>query len=179
MEGCQTYQIKPCEHHINGTRQPCHGPAAPTPHCQRTCTNPSYKVPYEKVKFYFFVKVELCVQKFPQDKTYGQKAYSVKKDVNQIQLELMTNGPVVASFRVYADFFHYKSGVYQHINGTFQGGHSVRLLGWGEEAGTDYWLVANSWNSDWGDAGTFRMLRGSDHCGFESGIVAGIPRSSK
>ena len=43
---------------------------------------------------------------------------------------------------------------------------------------TDYWLVENSWNSDWGDEdwGTFRILRGSDHCGIESGIVAGIPR---
>jgi hypothetical protein len=24
------------------------------------------------------------------------------------------------------------------------------------EAGTPYWLVANSWNYDWGDNGTFK-----------------------
>ena len=49
------------------------------------------------------------------------------------------------------------------------GGHAIRLLGWGVEEGTPYWLVANSWNYDWGDGGTFKILRGSDHCGIESG----------
>jgi cathepsin B len=25
------------------------------------------------------------------------------------------------------------------------------MFGWGTEDGKDYWLVANSWNEDWGD----------------------------
>ena len=33
------------------------------------------------------------------------------------------------------------------------GGHAIKILGWGVEGGVDYWLVANSWNSDWGDKG--------------------------
>ena len=33
------------------------------------------------------------------------------------------------------------------------GGHAIRILGWGTENGTPYWLVANSWNTDWGDKG--------------------------
>jgi len=44
------------------------------------------------------------------------------------------------------------------------------------QAGTPYWLVANSWNYDWGDKGTFKILRGQDHCGIESGVVAGLPK---
>ena len=43
------------------------------------------------------------------------------------------------------------TGVYQHVSGAPLGGHAVRLLGWGVEEGTPYWLVANSWNYDWGD----------------------------
>ena len=81
----------------------------------------------------------------------------------------MTNGPTEAAFTVFEDFPNYKSGVYQHIAGKPLGGHAIRLLGWGEENGTPYWLVANSWNYDWGDGGTFKILRGSDHCGIESG----------
>jgi len=27
---------------------------------------------------------------------------------------------------------------------------------------------------DWGDNGTFKILRGEDHCGIESGVVAGL-----
>jgi cathepsin B len=49
-------------------------------------------------------------------------------------------------------------------------------LGWGVENGTPYWLVANSWNSDWGDNGYFRILRGKDECGIEGSISAGLPR---
>lgn len=44
-------------------------------------------------------------------------------------------------------------GVYQHTGGKLLGGHAIRILGWGTEEGTPYWLVANSWNTDWGDKG--------------------------
>lgn len=47
------------------------------------------------------------------------------------------------------------------------------MIGWGVENGTPYWLCVNSWNSSWGDNGTFKILRGSDECGIESGVVAG------
>ncbi|KAH3896885.1 hypothetical protein DPMN_021069 [Dreissena polymorpha] len=86
----------------------------------------------------------------------------------------MTNGPVEAAFTVYADFPTYKSGVYQHKSGQMLGGHAIKILGWGTEDSTPYWLVANSWNEDWGDQGFFKILRGSDECGIESNIVAGM-----
>ena len=40
----------------------------------------------------------------------GASAYSVSRRVEQIQNEIMTNGPVEASLDVYADFLTYKSG---------------------------------------------------------------------
>lgn len=45
------------------------------------------------------------------------------------------------------------AGVYQHVSGEQVGGHAIRILGWGVENGTPYWLAANSWNTDWGDNG--------------------------
>ena len=60
--------------------------------------------------------------------------------------EIQTNGPVEAAFTVYADFPNYKSGVYQYTSGDVLGGHAVRIIGWGEENGVPYWLIANSWN---------------------------------
>ena len=79
----------------------------------------------------------------------------------------MKNGPAEAVFMVYEDFLTYKSGVYQHIKGNFMGGHAVKIMGWGTENGTDYWLMANSWNEDWGDKGFFKILRGKNECGIE------------
>jgi len=87
----------------------------------------------------------------------------------------MTNGPVEASFTVYEDFLSYKSGVYKHVTGAEEGGHAIKILGWGTENGEDYWLVANSWNNEWGDNGFFKILRGVDECGIEDGVVAGMP----
>ncbi len=60
--------------------------------------------------------------------------------------EIMKNGPVESSFTVYADFPSYKSGVYQHVSGSELGGHAIKILGWGVENNTKYWLVANSWS---------------------------------
>ncbi|XP_067941372.1 cathepsin B-like [Watersipora subatra] len=155
-KGCQPYAIKPCEHHVNGTRQPCSGDEH-TPKCTKECES-SYSKSYK------------------DDMWYGSSAYSVGPEVSQIQKEIMTNGPVEGSFTVYADFPSYKSGVYQHESGAALGGHAIRVLGWGTEEGTPYWLVANSWNYDWGNKGYFKILRGKDECGIESGIAAGMPK---
>jgi len=156
-QGCQPYEIPPCEHHTSGPRPNCTGEEGQTPKCVRRCEAP-YTTPYQK------------------DLHYGKKSYSLPNKVNQIQMELIRNGPVEAAFTVYSDFPLYKSGVYHHVSGEELGGHAVKLMGWGEENGTPYWLVANSWNSDWGDGGFFKILRGHDECGFESMIAAGLPR---
>ena len=43
----------------------------------------------------------------------------------------MTNGPVMAEFAVYVDFFSYGKGIYKHVTGDFVGGHAVKVIGWG------------------------------------------------
>jgi cathepsin B len=156
-DGCMPYPLAPCEHHTNGSLPACSTQEAPTPKCQKKC-QASYKTP------------------FAQDKHYGSKSYSVSSDPAAIQKEIYTNGPVEASYTVYEDFLAYKSGVYQHKAGSALGGHAVKILGWGVEDSTPYWLVANSWNADWGDKGFFKIIRGQDDCGIESGIYAGLPK---
>jgi cathepsin B len=69
-----------------------------------------------------------------------------------IQQEILTNGPVTGAFTVYADFPTYRTGVYKHTSGSELGGHAIKIIGWGVDSGTPYWLVANSWNEQWGCA---------------------------
>ncbi|XP_072041557.1 cathepsin B-like [Amphiura filiformis] len=154
-EGCLPYTIPACEHHVVGKLKPC-GDILPTPECKKTC-EASYKVSYE------------------DDKHFGGSAYEVGSDVEQIQTEIFKNGPVQAAFTIYADFTSYKSGVYQHTSGEALGAHAIKILGWGTENNLPYWLVANSWNNDWGDKGFFKILRGKSECGIENEIFAGMP----
>jgi cathepsin B len=154
--GCSPYSLAPCDHHVNGTLPPC-GPIGDTPSCPTTCQNGDT---------------------WNSDIHYGTNDYVISNDVNAIQVEIMTNGPVEAAFTVYADFLPYKSGVYSHVTGDELGGHAVKILGWGVQNNVPYWLVANSWNTDWGSKGFFLIQRGDDECGIEDYIVGGIPTST-
>ena len=110
---------------------------------------------------------------YSDDHHIFDSAYALAADVATIQTEIYQNGPVEAAFTVYEDFLTYKSGVYQHMTGQADGGHAIKVMGWGTENGTAYWLVANSWNEDWGDHGTFKIRRGTDECGIEDQVIAG------
>lgn len=89
----------------------------------------------------------------PVDWLLAQSGYYVSGGEAAIRQEIFTHGPVQAGFSVYADFMHYKSGVYQHVTGQMEGGHAVTIIGWGTEDSTPYWLVKNQWNTTWGDNG--------------------------
>jgi len=65
----------------------------------------------------------------------------------------------------------YSSGIYVHTTGGQLGGHAVKIVGWGNKAGTPYWIVANSWNTDWGLDGYFWF--GFNQCQFEDQGIAG------
>jgi len=154
-EGCSPYPFAECEHHIDKTTYPkCPKDIYKTPACQKSCQT-SYKD-----------------KSYTNDKTYGKSAVFFNQDIAGIQNELLTNGPVVFTFDVYEDFVTYSSGVYKHTTGKYLGGHAVRCVGWGEEGGVPYWLIANSWNEDWGDKGYFKIIRGEDNCSIEEEISA-------
>ena len=138
---------------------PCPSTEYPTPSCSSTCDKQSTS------------KLSIGDDR---KKNMFATSYDIGSSVSQIQTEIMTNGPVSAAFSVYSDFESYSTGVYKHETGTFLGGHAVKIIGWGTDpTGGDFWLVANSWNEDWGEKGFFRIARGSDECGIESQIAAG------
>eukprot|EP00823_Brevimastigomonas_motovehiculus_P003397 TRINITY_DN205_c0_g1_i1.p1 TRINITY_DN205_c0_g1~~TRINITY_DN205_c0_g1_i1.p1 ORF type:complete len:333 (+),score=55.99 TRINITY_DN205_c0_g1_i1:32-1030(+) len=152
---CFPYPLEPCDHHVNGTLKPCPD-IVDTPACVKTCKNG---------------------KKWSTDKHFGSDSYEVSSDEQQIKAELYNKGPVEAAFSVYSDFLTYRSGVYHHVSGESLGGHAVKLLGYGQENGQKYWIVANSWNVEWGRAGYFYIARGQDECGIESELVAGTPKN--
>eukprot|EP00262_Sarcandra_glabra_P008905 TRINITY_DN22845_c0_g1_i1.p1 TRINITY_DN22845_c0_g1~~TRINITY_DN22845_c0_g1_i1.p1 ORF type:complete len:354 (+),score=55.84 TRINITY_DN22845_c0_g1_i1:225-1286(+) len=139
-----------------GCSHPGCEPEYPTPQCKKQC------------------KVENQV--WEESKHFSVSAYRINSDPHNIMAEVYKNGPVEVSFTVYEDFAHYKSGVYKHVTGYVMGGHAVKLIGWGTtDDGEDYWLLANQWNKSWGDEGYFKVRRGTNECGIEEDVVAGLP----
>lgn len=103
--------------------------------------------------------------------------YYGASDADSIRKELVERGPVVMSFEPSEDFMYYKSGVYRSgphkIHQEWeQVDHAVLLMGYGMDKNAPYWTMQNSWGSDWGEDGYFRMARGIDESGCESIVVA-------
>merc|ERR1712050_509388 len=118
----------------------------------------------------------------------GTGGYSVcqlgSNCADSMMQEIYQHGPITGMFFVHQSFLSYKSGVYKAglpFKDPMLGGHAIKIMGWGTEDGSPYWLVANSWNEDWGDAGFFKIDRGHNQCQIENpiingGPVAGMPR---
>nr|XP_055074779.1 procathepsin L [Misgurnus anguillicaudatus] len=84
---------------------------------------------------------------------------------------LATVGPITVA--IDADnpsFLFYSSGIYKEKNCNPNNlNHAVLLVGYGSEGGKDYWIIKNSWGTEWGEGGYMRMLRnGRNSCGIAS-----------
>lgn len=77
--------------------------------------------------------------------------------------------PLLCSMQVYDDFRYYTGGVYQHVSGAYLGGHAIVIVGW-DDAET-CWICKNSWGTDWGENGYFRIRWEDCSIGGESTFI--------
>ena len=160
QENCYPYSIPtcPCNHHsLNSSL-----PACPK---EGTISTPTCD----------FGKKFAC-----EDKGIFKSQRPTLISAADMEQEVFENGPITVAYTVYDDFLTYKSGVYtRSANAKVLGGHSVKIIGYGIQDGTKYWTVANSWNSEWGDNGFFKIKRGVNECNIESdAVVAGLPATT-
>ncbi|KAG0451853.1 hypothetical protein HPP92_026221 [Vanilla planifolia] len=83
--------------------------------------------------------------------------------------------PVSVAFEVVKGFNLYKKGVYSSDTcgrDPMDVNHAVLAVGYGVEDGIPYWLIKNSWGTNWGDNGYFKMELGKNMCGVATCILS-------
>jgi hypothetical protein len=107
------------------------------------------------------------------DVYFGITGYHrVNRTTEDIQQALVEHGPLSASMIVYEDFYpDFDGGVYQYSYGEVVFGHCIAIVGydntWGDED-EGYWICKNSWGTEWGEDGWFRIAYGE--CDIEKGV---------
>jgi C1A family cysteine protease len=94
-----------------------------------------------------------------------------KGDEEGMKNALVQHGPITVGFQVTQEFMGYQSGVFDHRDCLGKarqdglGGHAVLVVGYGTENNKNYWLIKNSWGTEKGEDGYYKMARGKNLCG--------------
>jgi KDEL-tailed cysteine endopeptidase len=109
-----------------------------------------------------------CIVKSSNRKIYiaGYKELPCNADAETTLKNAVMHQPVIATIFVGEEFDHYRAG-----DGIFQTeassgeNHAVLVIGFGERDGRKYWLIRNSYGTQWGYKGYGLIERGVEFFG--------------
>ena len=85
----------------------------------------------------------------------------VKVNSDNAMMTALAQQPVAVAIEATTDFQLYKSGIFTAKCGTDLN-HGVLLVGYDSQNGLDYYILKNSWSSDWGMDGYLLLGKGND-----------------
>jgi len=104
-------------------------------------------------------------------------------DEENLKVLIANFGPVSAAIDATILFSSYAGGVFYDntcSNEIDKLNHAVLIVGYGHDKklGKDYWLVKNSWSSNWGEDGYIKMARNrNNNCGIATAVSIPKPAS--
>lgn len=114
---------------------------------------------HTEAQYPYTAKQGTCVR--PLTASYKVAAVTTLKTQSLITLlTALTNGPVATAYFVADDFYDYKSGIYDHKAGCIGAtniNHAVLAVGYDLSAAAPFIMFKNSWGTNFGETGYFRM----------------------
>jgi len=107
--------------------------------------------------------------------TYSVSEYGDVKGTDQeaaMMQEIYQRGPISCGVSVTDNLLEYTGGIFTDITNATDINHDISVVGYGVEGGKKYWVVRNSWGTYWGEDGYFRLERGINNIGIESGACS-------
>ena len=118
------------------------------------------------------------------DGIFNILADTLHEIVDNIKYEILRFGPVAAGFVIYENFANGYDGISIYTGPLLSdkplGGHYVSIIGWGNkddknEIVPEYWICRNSWGTNWGLLGFFKIQIGILECQLEYNVSACAP----
>lgn len=92
-------------------------------------------------------------------KKYYLSEYWMLHGADKMKAEIAANGPISCGMHVTDAFETYAGGIYSEKVLLPTCNHEISLVGYGydEESDREYWIGRNSWGTNWGEEGFFRI----------------------
>jgi C1A family cysteine protease len=103
----------------------------------------------------------------------AKSAGGIAQAEQKIMHEIATNGPAYGSLHASDGLMKHKGWGITSASDSVgaKATHAVTVVGFGIDNGHKYWIIQNSWGSNWGEEGFGRITRGNDALGIESGGI--------
>jgi cathepsin X len=109
---------------------------------------------------------------------YGVDTYGQISGEQAMMQEIYQRGPIACGIAVTDALEDWKGGIFEDKTGDLEIVHDISIVGYGEENGTKFWNVRNSWGTHFSEQGFVRVIRGINNLAIESDCAWAVPKDT-
>ncbi|XP_078523242.1 cathepsin S-like [Lissotriton helveticus] len=118
----------------------------------------------KKEDYKYVEHAEMCAYQEKDAIKMNISKFYVLPEESNIAAAVAFEGPVTVAFAVSLDFMlHSGEGIFDGVCAE-EVNHAIIIVGYGTEDGEDFWIIKNSWGTEWAENGYAKVKRNSNLC---------------